>query len=73
MDQGTLEAIVTWLPLVVLVGLFVFIVWKSSNYYRKYDQNVADFMKTNAELVAVNREMAQTLVDIRTLLQTGKS
>ncbi len=73
MSEDMISAIVTWLPVVVFVAMFLWLSRKGSNYYKKYDQHIADVLKANAELVAVNKEMAQTLIEIRTLLQTGKS
>lgn len=77
MDDSTRESLIqlvaAWLPLVVFLGLILAMMRKGNAYYRKYDETVAGFMKSNAELTAINRVMAQTLVEIRNLLQTGKS
>lgn len=73
MSKELISVIFGWLPLVVFLGFLVYFIRKGNNYYKKYDQHIADVLNANAELVAINKEMAQTLVEIRTLLQTGKS
>ncbi len=64
------EAIVTFLPLVALVILFVIVGQRQMKMYR---QHVEQVNSINARILEVNERMVRTLEEIKALLQDRKS
>jgi hypothetical protein len=64
------EAIVTFLPLVALVILFVIVGRQQVTTYR---QHVEQVNSINARILEVNERMVRALEEIKALLQDRKS
>ena len=64
------EAIVTFLPLVALVILFVIVGQRQMKMYR---QHVEQVNSINARILEVNERMVRALEEIKALLQDRKS
>ncbi len=65
-----IELIVAWLPLIILMGIWWFLVRK---WNRQYRGHVDQVNAINAEILAANREMLAELSEIRKALQDRKS
>ncbi|MBL8589587.1 MAG: hypothetical protein JNK46_13720 [Methylobacteriaceae bacterium] len=64
------EAIVTFLPLVALVILFVIVGQRQMKTYR---QHVEQVNSVNARILEANERMLRTLEEIKALLQDRKA
>lgn len=67
--KAVLDALIAWLPLVVIFLVFIAL---GSHQMRSYKQHVDQVTDINNELVAINREMISELREIKEILKDRK-
>ena len=66
------EILVAWLPLIVLLGFFGFIFYKSKQQYADYKNHVEKVNSVNQQIVETNREMIAELKEIKNIVRDRK-